>query len=62
MVGDLDLSLRKVGVSDSSGFDSLGGEGAFVGREVVKPVFLYVAGRVLRARVVVWSSVGGTHG
>ena len=58
VVGDLDLSLWKIGVSDSSGFNSLGGEGAFVEREVVKPVFLYVVGRVLRARGIVWCGVG----
>ena len=62
MVGNLDLSLRKISVGDSSSFDSLGGEGTFVEREVVKPVFLYVVGRVLRARGVVWCGVGGNHG
>ena len=61
MVGNLDPSLWEITVGDSSSFNSLSDVGAFVGREVVKPVLLYVVGRELSARGVVWCGVGGSR-
>ena len=61
VVCNLDPSLRKVTVGNGSSFNSLSSESAFVGREMVKPVLLYVIGRELCARGVVWCSVEGSH-
>ena len=61
VVCNLDPRLRKVTVGNGSGFNSLSSESAFVGREMVKPVLLYVIGRELCARGVVWCSVEGSH-
>ena len=61
VVGNLDPSLRKITVGDGSSLNSLSNECAFVGREVVKPVLLYVIGCELCARGVVWCGVRGSH-
>ena len=61
VVSNLDPGLRKVTVGNGSSFNSLSSESAFVGREMVKPVLLYVISRELRARGVVWRSVEGSR-
>ena len=59
VVCNLDPSLRKVTVGNGSSFNRLSGESAFVGREMMKSVLLYVIGRELRAHGAVWRRVEG---
>ena len=61
VVRNLYPSLWKVTVGNGSGFNGLSSECAFVGRKMVKPVLLYVIGRELCTRGVVWCNVEGSR-
>ena len=62
VVSNLYPGLRIVTVGNVPCLNRLSGESAFVRGEVVKSVLLYVVGRELSARGVVWCGVGGGHG